>query len=571
MRSVITAGRKRKPDESGSKEDRLHPRFLFEAEGGVSEAIGALLMTAIMATVVAMVAIALFSGVSTTETPALRVGLVEGEPNIALIHLGGDPLYRATTQILVNGVDRTDDFKTPEGDDWTTFSVGDILVSSIPVTGDEVIRIIYTASENPTVIQTLYTRSGPPAPVANFTFSPESGYISQMFSFTDLSTGGATSLLWDFGDGNTSIDDSHPTHSYNYPGTYEITLTSCNDGGCSSITRNITVFGFDDFVTNESVFVYGTKLDFQGDTIVGPGSTIIITGDLLSNELNDGARIYVSNIYINGSVSLSGSQYLGSVTDHGLVYITGDLDDYYSGRVSGDEVYVGGNVVLYTGISGDLYTEGDLYFNNGNIDGEAHVKGDLHLNGGHVSNDIYVDGNLVLAEPGGWCPYIDNGVSIYYTGSLSNPGGCSNYILSKCHYVASVPDFSMPVFLEIPIPEAKSEQWYVNHSYVNTSSLVSGIKIYDDNSYSTVVNNYNSAENIVIVSGGDINIYVNEWAYHVTGVLFAPEGSVTFHGSYFEGVVIARDGFYVDGGNYVEFRNIAEYISDPENYPFENY
>ena len=63
---------------------------------------------------------------------------------------------------------------------------------------------------------------------------------------------------------------------------------------------------------------------------------------------------------------------------------------------------------------------------------------------------------------------------------------------------------------------------------------------------------------------------MNEWAYPVTGVLFAPNGRVTFHGSYFEGVVIARDGFYVDYGTDVEFRNIANYISDPENYPFGN-
>ncbi len=57
----------------------------------------------------------------------------------------------------------------------------------------------------------------------------------------------------------------------------------------------------------------------------------------------------------------------------------------------------------------------------------------------------------------------------------------------------------------------------------------------------------------------------------MTGVLFAPNGRVTFNGDHFEGVVIAKDGFYVtSGGTDVEFRNIAYYIRNQEDYPFEN-
>jgi len=44
---------------------------------------------------------------------------------------------------------------------------------------------------------------------------------------------------------------------------------------------------------------------------------------------------------------------------------------------------------------------------------------------------------------------------------------------------------------------------------------------------------------------------------------------VTFNGDSLEGVVIARDGFFVtSGGTAVTFRNIEEYISDPDDYPF---
>jgi hypothetical protein len=55
----------------------------------------------------------------------------------------------------------------------------------------------------------------------------------------------------------------------------------------------------------------------------------------------------------------------------------------------------------------------------------------------------------------------------------------------------------------------------------------------------------------------------------VTGIFFAPNGKVTFNGGFLEGVVIARDGFFVtSGGTTVTFKNLEEYISNSEDYPF---
>lgn len=50
-----------------------------------------------------------------------------------------------------------------------------------------------------------------------------------------------TNWLWDFGDGNTSTQQS-PTHTY-APGTYQVTLTATNAGGCTNtITNPVTVY-----------------------------------------------------------------------------------------------------------------------------------------------------------------------------------------------------------------------------------------------------------------------------------------------------------------------------------------
>jgi len=50
-------------------------------------------------------------------------------------------------------------------------------------------------------------------------------------SFTNTSTG-ATSWLWDFGDGTTSILQNPPPHTYATPGNFQVTLTTSSASGC---------------------------------------------------------------------------------------------------------------------------------------------------------------------------------------------------------------------------------------------------------------------------------------------------------------------------------------------------
>ena len=52
-----------------------------------------------------------------------------------------------------------------------------------------------------------------------------------IIDFTNSSTG-ATSYIWDFGNGDTSSIIS-PTYSYSYPGSFPVTLVAYNSFGCS--------------------------------------------------------------------------------------------------------------------------------------------------------------------------------------------------------------------------------------------------------------------------------------------------------------------------------------------------
>jgi gliding motility-associated-like protein len=62
--------------------------------------------------------------------------------------------------------------------------------------------------------------------------SPQSGTVPLTVFFTNQSTPGNASFVWDFGDGATSTAFA-PQHTYTAPGTYAVTLTA-SFGGCEA-------------------------------------------------------------------------------------------------------------------------------------------------------------------------------------------------------------------------------------------------------------------------------------------------------------------------------------------------
>jgi len=79
------------------------------------------------------------------------------------------------------------------------------------------------------------------APVAGFTATPVNGVAPLAVQFTDTSTSGPTSWSWNFGDGSTSTVQN-PSHTYTTAGTYNVTLTSANTLGSTSLTQSGLVY-----------------------------------------------------------------------------------------------------------------------------------------------------------------------------------------------------------------------------------------------------------------------------------------------------------------------------------------
>ena len=57
-----------------------------------------------------------------------------------------------------------------------------------------------------------------------FTHTPNDACVNESIDFEDISPGTADSLIWNFGDGTTSTEES-PSHSYTTAGCYTVTLT----------------------------------------------------------------------------------------------------------------------------------------------------------------------------------------------------------------------------------------------------------------------------------------------------------------------------------------------------------
>jgi PKD repeat protein len=84
----------------------------------------------------------------------------------------------------------------------------------------------------------------PAAPRSAFSNAPAPRAGPHAVEFTNTSSGAPTTWRWNFGDASAGVVQStsaSPTHVYAHPGTYTVTLTTCNAGGCDATPARTTV------------------------------------------------------------------------------------------------------------------------------------------------------------------------------------------------------------------------------------------------------------------------------------------------------------------------------------------
>ena len=139
-------------------------------------------------------------------------------------------------------------------------------------------------------------------PTAAFTTSSSNYYLYQHIAFKNTSTGGTAS--WDFGDGAKSTEQS-PTHTYNQPGNYTVTLTDGN----SVATKAITIYhGTSAFrvsnITSSDIPLFTFSADASGYEIDYIDQGTIASGIQGTTYYTTDSVIYVGGTLSNGKTFL---------------------------------------------------------------------------------------------------------------------------------------------------------------------------------------------------------------------------------------------------------------------------
>lgn len=103
------------------------------------------------------------------------------------------------------------------------------ITCTIPVTGrmpGQWNVVVTNPGGSPAILKNCFTITGnvPPPVVAKFYGIPDVEVFPYTVHFYDVSTGYPASRSWSFGDG-TSSTEQNPTHTYETPGIYDVTLT----------------------------------------------------------------------------------------------------------------------------------------------------------------------------------------------------------------------------------------------------------------------------------------------------------------------------------------------------------
>lgn len=149
-----------------------------------------------------------------------------------------------------------------------------------------------------------YIRSVPEPFAANFSANVTSGHAPLAVHFTDESTGEPDSWAWDFGDGETGIDQN-PDYLYTIAGVYDVSLTASDASSEDTLVREcyVTVLPRALFSANMTSGTAPLAVLFTDESTGEPDSWVWDFGD--GNTSSEPESVHVYETVGNYSVSLT--------------------------------------------------------------------------------------------------------------------------------------------------------------------------------------------------------------------------------------------------------------------------
>ncbi len=134
-------------------------------------------------------------------------------------------------------------------------------------------------------------------PTAAFTADKTSALTDEVIQFTNTSTDG-DSYLWNFGDGETSIDLS-PTHSFSTPGSFTVELTAFSKNGNKTSTATLSITVTQETLLKLTAYINGTTTPVDSCTMTlytSDNDWQNLTNDVGSGNTASNGEIIFTNV-----------------------------------------------------------------------------------------------------------------------------------------------------------------------------------------------------------------------------------------------------------------------------------
>lgn len=247
----------------------------MERESAISRNIILALAVSVAIIIVAIVMVMIFFPPQPDVVPSFNANIERSGNVVYLYHDGGDPLQASRTVVKINGqVIPSGSLSFLHGQEWPWTPGKTMRIQYDGQGTPDLVQVLYSsgtsevilftsqaapAQETPIPISTLQPEgtippgetspvtttaittpavtmpvslgpAGPQPPIPAFSATPRTGQFPLTVQFADMSMGGPTSWMWNFGDGSSSTE-RNPVHTYANPGVYSVTLMVTNSYG----------------------------------------------------------------------------------------------------------------------------------------------------------------------------------------------------------------------------------------------------------------------------------------------------------------------------------------------------